>query len=1175
MSIRRPRSIALAALLCGLAVTLLAWWVAQRQTRNEAQAEFANQAFVATNVVERRIQRYIDVLYGLSALASQDEGLTRREFHDYASSLELRQRLPGVQAVELIRRVRGADIEWFESAVRNDHAFSPQGFPQFQVKPPGVRDEYWVVDYIEPLAGNESAFGLDMRMRSSAKAAEQAIETGEPVMTGRYRLVQDIGTSAGLVVYLPVYRDPRPADAETRKRSMVGLVGIVVRVDDMLGGFMADPAAAGLRVRMYDVGPMGAPPLPPNADGLFYLTPGTPQTRPADTWGEWRPVNSRELPIAGRQWRLEFEGRPELMPWFHPLPAIVLAAGVALSLLLYAMLRGQARARIEAIDLADKATSELRAQLSFTHQLIEAIPNPVFFKDTRGRYLGCNHAFEEYVGYTREQVIGKTVFDLAPSDTADRSQLFDNALLEQPGAQMYEAHVANAKDGTYRDVLFSKATFYDPAGAVAGLVGVIVDITQRKQLEADTRESNERLRAIIHAAPMAIVARDMHDVIRMWNPAAERMFGWKEEEVLNTRTSVVPMHLKEETRPHRERAQGGETIWIEETQRQRRDGRMIDVSVSIVPIYGADGQVSGTMTTTVDITRRKQAEQLLRESEARLRLAMDAAQMGIWYWESANDQFEYSNGVNALFGRPVDGPHVGYVQLLERLHPDDREHFQASMRHAIKDGEDFQVDYRVVWPDGSTHWMANRAQVYRDPSGWAQRVVGVVMDITDRKMAEQRVAHMAHHDALTGLPNRVLLRDRIQHAIAQAHRAGTKLAVLFIDLDRFKTINDSLGHQLGDRLLQAVASRILVCVREGDTVARVGGDEFVIVIPGIETSADASTVSGKILEVLGNPFHLHGNDLHVGASIGISLYPSDGGDAETLMRNADTAMYAAKDAGRGNFKFFTQHMNVAAQQRLSLETALRRAIENNEFELFYQPMFDLSDRTITGFEALVRWRQPGVAEIVEPDEFIAVAEESSLIVPIGDWVLREALTQAQAWQTPERPLTMAINVSANQLSRRTFVERVRQLVQETRIDPALIELEVTESVIIEGTSEARDALDQIAALGVNLAIDDFGTGYSGLAYLKRLPIDTVKIDQSFVRDLTIDPDDAAIVTAIVAMASSLAVDVVAEGVETEEQLAELKRLGCKRAQGYLLARPMDAASITRLLGREPIDAAAD
>jgi diguanylate cyclase (GGDEF)-like protein/PAS domain S-box-containing protein len=625
------------------------------------------------------------------------------------------------------------------------------------------------------------------------------------------------------------------------------------------------------------------------------------------------------------------------------------------------------------------------------------------------------------------------------------------------------------------------------------------------------------------------------------------------------------MHLKEETRPMRERAQGGETIWIEETQRQRRDGRLIDVSVSIVPVYGADGRVTGTMTTTVDISRRKQAEQLLRESEARLRLAMDAAQMGIWYWESANDQFEYSNGVNPLFGRAVDAPHVGYEALLERLHSEDRDLFAATIRHAIKHGEDFQVDYRVVWPDGTIHWMANRAQVYRDGNGWAQRVVGVVMDITDRKMAEQRVAHMAHHDALTGLPNRVLLRDRIQHAIAHAHRAGSKIAVLFIDLDRFKTINDSLGHQLGDRLLQAVASRILVCVREGDTVARVGGDEFVIVIPGIDTSADASTVAGKILEVLGNAFHLHGNDLHVGASVGISLYPSDGADAETLMRNADTAMYAAKDAGRGNFKFFTQHMNVAAQQRLTLETALRRAIENGEFELFYQPIFDLAARTISGFEALIRWRQPGTEEIIEPDEFVGVAEESGLIVPIGDWVLREALTHAQSWQTPERPLTIAINVSANQLSRRTFVERVRELIHETGIDPVLVELEVTESVIIEGTSEARDALDQIAALGVNLAIDDFGTGYSGLAYLKRLPIDTVKIDQSFVRDLTIDPDDAAIVTAIVAMARSLGVDVIAEGVETEEQREFLAANECDEMQGYLFSPPVPADGITAML----------
>jgi diguanylate cyclase (GGDEF)-like protein/PAS domain S-box-containing protein len=579
------------------------------------------------------------------------------------------------------------------------------------------------------------------------------------------------------------------------------------------------------------------------------------------------------------------------------------------------------------------------------------------------------------------------------------------------------------------------------------------------------------------------------------------------------------------------------------------------------------------MVTIADISRRKQAEQALRESEAHLRLAMEAAQMGMWYWEAETDRFVYSEGLAALFGLAANAPMVDYRVLQRRLHPEDRELFEATMRHAVKQGADFQVDYRVTWDDGSVHWVSNRGQVHRSPDGRALRVIGAGMDITDRKLAEQRIAHMAHHDALTGLPNRVLLRDRIQQAIAQAHRNDAQLAVLFLDLDRFKTINDSLGHQLGDRLLQSVASRILVCVREGDTVSRVGGDEFVIVIPGVSAAGDASAVAAKILEVLSSAFHLNGNDLHVNASIGISLYPADGLDAETLMRNADTAMYHAKDSGRANFQYFTQHMNVAAQQRLSLENALRRALENGEFEVHYQPLYDLRDRSITGFEALVRWSPPG-REMVMPSEFIAAAEESGLIVPLGEWVLREALRQARTWQSAGRPLMIAVNVSALQLSRPSFVERLRGLIEQTGIDAALVELEVTEGVIIEGAGDARESLDRIAAFGVGIAIDDFGTGYSGLAYLKRLPINTVKIDQSFVRDLTVDPDDAAIVTAIVAMSKSLGVDVVAEGVETEEQLAELKALGCHRAQGYLLAPPMPAAAITKLLGKTSSESAA-
>jgi diguanylate cyclase (GGDEF)-like protein/PAS domain S-box-containing protein len=1069
-----------------------------------------------------------------------------------------------VQAVEYLRRIPEPEREAFVARVRADRSVNSAGYPNFDIKPPGKRDEYWVIDYVEPMGKNEPAFGLDILTRKGAStAAERSRDTGLPTMTGRYRLVQESGASYGLVLYLPVFGAQRPRTIEERRQLLKGFVNVVLRVDDLLEGLVSDPVAAGLRFKIHDLGGAGSPLQAASETTAFYTSPGYSRTESPGIL-DWVPEHRLEIPVAGRTWQVEFEGEPVLSPWLRQLPLIAFMTGLMISLLLYGILRAIARTRSEAVAVAANATRELRTQLLFTQQLIEAMPNPVFYKDAQGRYLGCNRAFEDWIGVPRTRVIGKTSFDIAPVDIADRSQIADKELLERPGTQVYESSVADVRDGTRRDVMLNKATFVDPSGAIAGLVGVIVDITQRKQLEANTRESNERLRAVIHAAPMAIIARDKERRIRMWNPSAERMFGWTEEEVLNTTTSIIPEHLWEAAAEVRRRAEAGETIVLEETQRRHRNGHLLDVSMSIAPIYDADGRAEGTMVTIVDISRRKQAEQALRESEARLRLAMEAAQMGMWYWECDTDAFQYSDGLGHLFGRKPDAPLVGYRDLQEALHADDRELFDASVRHAVRHGSDIQMDYRVVWPDGSVHWIANRAQVHRADDGRAVRMVGVAMDITDRKLAEQRIAHMAHHDALTGLPNRVLLRDRIQQAIAQAHRNSSQLAVLFIDLDRFKTINDSLGHQLGDRLLQSVASRILVCVREGDTVSRVGGDEFVIVIPEVAATSDASAVASKILEVLAASFHLHGNDLHVAASIGISLYPSDGGDAETLMRNADTAMYHAKDSGRANYQFFTQHMNVAAQQRLTLENSLRRALEHSEFEVYYQPIYNLSDLSVAGFEALVRWNPPDGGTIL-PSQFIGAAEESGLIVPIGEFVMREALQQACAWQTPGRPLKIAVNVSAIQLSRANYVERLRRSIQETGIDPKLVELEVTEGVIVEGAGEARAAIDQLAALGVSIAIDDFGTGYSGLAYLKRLPIDTVKIDQSFVRDLTVDPDDKAIVTAIVAMARSLDVEVVAEGVETEEQLAELRRLGCHRAQGFLLSRPMNAAGVVKLL----------
>ncbi len=1062
----RSQNVALVALALGVSATVFAWFVVGRQVESRIRADFANTAQIAASVVDRGIQRYIDLLYGLDALVDHHTDLDRDHFRSYVKALELGRRQPGVQALEYIRRVREAEREDFVARVRADRSLQSEGYPAFQIRPPGIREEYWVIEYLEPVAGNEAAFGLDIRTRGAREAAELSRDSGEPIMTGRYRLAQETGSSYGLVIYLPVYGGTRPTTVQARRDSLRGFVNVVLRADDTLWSMLADRVAHGLRLRIHDLGAAGKTPTEMSDGTVFYRTPGPWGDEAASGPGAWRARHLHDQSVAGRRWRLEFESDPRPSPWLGPMPLLVLGAGLVVSFLLFGMLRTLARTRSEALALAREANRELRTQLSFTQQLIEAIPNPVFFKDAGGKYLGCNEAFERYVDTGREKIIGRTVMDILPTDLANKSISFDVKLLDTPGSQAYEAHFPDAASGHSRDVIINKATFFDAGGAVAGLVGVIVDITERKRLEADTRDSNEKLRAVIHAAPLAIIARDRDKTIRMWNPSAERMFGWKEAEVLGTVTSIVPTHWKDETERMRLRAEAGETIWIEETQRMARDGRLIDVSMTIAPIHGADGRVDGTMVTIVDISRRKLAEAALRESEAQLRLAMEAAQLGMWHWECDTDRFNYSEGLSVLFGRARDARAVDYRELQQVMHAADRELFQATFRHALRHGADFQVDYRVVWPDGSVHWISNRGQVHRGANGRAERVIGVAMDITDRKVAEQRIAHMAHHDALTGLPNRVLLRDRIQQAIAQAHRNAGQIAVLFIDLDRFKMINDSLGHQLGDRLLQSVASRILVCVREGDTVSRVGGDEFVIVIPEIEDAADAAVVAGKILEVLGNALHLHGNDLHVAASIGISLYPSDGADTETLMRNADTAMYHAKDSGRANFQFFTQHMNVAAQQRLTLENALRRSIENREFELHYQPLFDLRDRSITGFEALLRWSPPG-GTTVPPSEFIATAEESGLIVPIGEWVLREALRQARTWQTPGRPLTISVNVSARQLARSNFVDRLRRLIHETGIDPRMVELEVTESVIVEGASDARQALDEIAALGVH------------------------------------------------------------------------------------------------------------
>lgn len=475
------------------------------------------------------------------------------------------------------------------------------------------------------------------------------------------------------------------------------------------------------------------------------------------------------------------------------------------------------------------------------------------------------------------------------------------------------------------------------------------------------------------------------------------------------------------------------------------------------------------------------------------------------------------------------------------------------------------VNCVLIRRDGYESAIEDSAAPIHDRSG---RVIGAVIvfhDVSAARAMSLEMTHTAHHDVVTSLPNRLLLNDRITQSISLALRQSRPFAVLFLDLDNFKIVNDSLGHAGGDELLRSVSKRLLSCVRGSDTVSRQGGDEFAVLLPEITHAEDAATCAAKILIALNAPYIIGVRTVHIGASIGISLYPRDGGDSETLLKNADMAMYHAKERGRGNFQFFEAAMNLKAVQRQSMESELRRALKNQEFLLHYQPKVNLDTGDITGVEALIRWQQPH-GELIPPADFVPIAEDCGLIVPIGRWVMREACKQARAWQDAGlRHLRMAVNVSAVEFREKGFVDYVRMILSDTGLDAHYLVLELTERVLMENAKSTALVLEELKAMGVQLAVDDFGTGYSSLSYLRQFPIDVLKIDQSFIQKITSNLDDSTIISAIIGMGRNLHHIVIAEGIETHEQITYLQSQHCEEGQGYLLSPPVGAVQFGHLL----------
>ena len=511
-------------------------------------------------------------------------------------------------------------------------------------------------------------------------------------------------------------------------------------------------------------------------------------------------------------------------------------------------------------------------------------------------------------------------------------------------------------------------------------------------------------------------------------------------------------------------------------------------------------------------------------------------------------------------GRPVaDGLRVVDAATRETM----ADAVQAAVRNDST--EHLPFNCLLLRRDGSEIAIADTVSPIHDREGHVTGAVIVVRDVSEAREMARRMAHSAEHDFLTGLPNRMLLNDRLGQAIVMARRHSTRVAVLFLDLDGFKHVNDSLGHPIGDRLLQSVAGRLVTCVRVSDTVSRQGGDEFVVLLSEAGQWEDAATIARRMLKAVAETHRLDQRELHITTSIGVSVYPDDGEDAETLIRNADMAMYQAKENGRDGFQFFMPSMNVRAIERQSIEEGLRRALDQHEFVLHYQPKINLATGAISGAEVLIRWQHP-TEGLVSPARFIPIAEESGLILPIGNWVLREACRQAHAWADEGLPgMTIAVNVSAVELRDDTFLARLFRVLGETGLDPRSLEVELTESVLMKNAESAAAILLALRGRGVRVSIDDFGTGYSSLSYLDKFAVDALKIDQSFVSEITSAQDEASIVTAVISMSRSLKLRVIAEGVETAEQLAFLQAHDCDEAQGYFFSRPVPPEQFGGLL----------
>lgn len=1077
-----------AALSIALAVS------ARQEIGRSAQARFDAAAFDLARKVEARFDDYIAVLIGLRARFNTSEPVTRSDFTDYVAGLNLASAYPGFQAVNYAPRIAANDKQAFEQQVRSDASLAAGVASAFAIKPPGERDTYYPLVYIEPRAGNERLIGNDLgAMPDRGDALEQGRDTGGLVMSGRKVRIAGRESDIGLAMRLPVYRPRQPLDTlEQRRSAYIGSVGAGFSIAGMLSDVVGAPAARTFRLRLIDAG-RGQGAIGTRVETRF-VTPTSFGERQLmfDSAALVKPSAStpaRSLErmlgfeLGGHSWLVEVaqDENHVIGPLDRAIPWFIVFGGLATSMLLAGIVFSLTTSRSRAQVLANKMTVHLRTSERQLEEAQHLASLGSWILDPQTGALQCSDEARRILGFEPgpSQPDLPTLLSRVPA--SERAAVEEQIALASQSMERSEfEHRLCLADGTERWLhVIAQSAVEDGKTLVRGTV------------RDATRPRKDALRQKLEYKIARLLAGD-----------------GRAETVITLALEAVCTDLRWDCG----------ALWS----------------------VGEDGMVRCTAAWHAnDIPLA--AQQFVSDSRL-LEYRADEGSLGR-AWKTG-----------------------GIVQIDAQAAPKDFARDVLARQAGLTVG--VVVPMVITGSTTALELFGSNPSVVEAETLESLRVIALqIAQYKQRKLAERSLRFMASHDELTGLFNRAALQHELVRAIKRSNRHQKQFAVIFVDLDRFKHINDTLGHGVGDEMIKICGERLTALLREADVVARFGGDEFVLLLENLSSANDAAVLAERVLACCAEPFMIAGRELHVTASVGVSVYPDNGGDAEALLKNADTAMYRAKERGRNTYRFYAAKMNAQSTEQLMMESALRHALERGELEMHYQPKLDLQTQRIVGVEALMRWHHP-VLGMIPPVQFIPIAEEIGLIVALGKWALEKACADSRSWQEFGLPeVLMSVNLSPRQFESRTLITDIRSVLENSGLKPSLLELEITEGAVMANPERATQLLRTIREMGVGLAIDDFGTGYSSLSYLKHFPLSTVKIDRSFINDLSQDADARALIDGIITLAHGLRMKVVAEGIETTAQFDYLRSRGCDEAQGYWLCKPVPADEVRNFMAR--------